>query len=144
VLVYNPVLKRPYDECVQWRDRVLNRVVADRPDLVVMASNDLDNGGMIDEFGNPVPRPGLTDDPAWVTAWQQTWAKLTGIPLVLLQDSPWPLGNAPECAATNARRVDDKCVRPVQKAIAEPNRRRLIAEAARSAHLYAPPRRRTR
>jgi peptidoglycan/LPS O-acetylase OafA/YrhL len=132
VLVYSPALKRPYTECVQWRDQILSRVVADHPDLVVMASNDLDNGGMIDAAGNPIPRPGLADDPIWVQAWQQTWARLKGIPLVLLQDSPWPPGDAPECAAVNARQLSAKCVRPVTKAIAEPNRRELVAEAARA------------
>ena len=133
VLVYNTALKRPYTECVQWRDQILDRVVADHPDLVVMASNDLDNGGMIDKAGNPIPRPGRADDPIWVRAWQQTWAKLKGVPLVLLQDSPWPSGNAPECAAANSRRLSEKCVRPVTKAIAEPNRRKLVADAARAA-----------
>jgi hypothetical protein len=53
--------------------------------------------------------------------------------MVLLQDTPWPSGNAPECAAANARRLDDKCVRSLTKAIAEPNRRRLVADAARAA-----------
>ena len=132
VLVYNPVLKRPYTECVQWRDQILERIRADRPDLVVMSSNDLDNGGMIDSAGKRVPRGGLADDPLWVRGWQQTWARLDGIPMVLLQDSPWPLGDASECAATHARRLTS-CNRPLAKSVVEPNRRRLVSEAARAA-----------
>jgi peptidoglycan/LPS O-acetylase OafA/YrhL len=133
VLNWNPALKRPYNECVTWREQIVGRIVADRPDLVVMASNDLDNGGIIDENGQQVPREGLADDPVWVQAWQRTWAKLKGIPLVLLQDSAWPQDNAPECAAVNARELNKKCVRRPAWAIAEPNRRMLVAAAARTA-----------
>jgi len=131
VLVWSPPLKRPYTECVTWREQIVGRIVADRPDLVVMASNDLDNGGIIDAAGQMVPRDGPADDPVWVQAWQRTWAKLKGIPMVLLQDTPWPGGDAPECAAVNPRRLDDKCTRPVTRAIAEQNRRALVAAAAR-------------
>ncbi|MGX6607281.1 acyltransferase family protein [Micromonosporaceae bacterium Da 78-11] len=132
VLVYSVVFKRPYTECVQWRDQVLDRIIADRPDLVVMSSNDLDNGGMIDAAGKAVPRAGLQDDPIWVQGWQRTWARLAGIPLVLLQDSPWPQGFAPECAVVHARALRT-CERPVTTAVAETNRRRLTAQAARRA-----------
>jgi peptidoglycan/LPS O-acetylase OafA/YrhL len=129
VLVNNVVLKRPYTECVSWRDQILQRVVADKPDMVVMASNDTDNGGMVDAGGQTVPQRGQTDDPVWVGAWQQTWQKLTGIPMVLLQDTPYPSANAPECAAINPRRLM-KCDRPTGKAVVEKNRRALVAKAA--------------
>ena len=132
VLVFNPVLKRPYDECTTWREETVRRIVRDRPDLVVMASNDLDNGGLIDARGRAVPRDGTRDDLLWVRAWQQTWNRFAGLPAVLLQDTPWPDGIAPECAALNARRPA-RCDREVAKAIAEPHRRELVAEAARAA-----------
>ncbi|WP_250028680.1 acyltransferase family protein [Paractinoplanes maris] len=134
VLVYNEVLKRPYTECVAWRDQVVRRVVRDRPDLVVMASNDLDNGGLIGADGQIVARAGAQDDPLWVRAWQQTWHRMSGIPMVLLQDTPLPKGDAPECAAVNARRLA-KCDRPVVRAISERGRRDLIADAARASGL---------
>jgi peptidoglycan/LPS O-acetylase OafA/YrhL len=127
---YSTALKRAYDECVTWRDNTLDRIVKEQPDLVVMASNDLDNGGLIDDAGKLVPRAGLGDDSLWVKGWQKTWDKLQGIPMVLLEDSPWPPDNAPECVATNPRQVSTKCVRTVKKAIAEPNRRKLVAAAA--------------
>ncbi len=135
VLNFNVVLKRPYTECAQWREQLLDRVRADRPDLVVMASTDLDNGGLLDEAGRAVPLTGPAADPLWVRGWQQTWARLQGIPMVFLQDTAWPPGNAPECAAVNPRGLSTKCARPVAKAIAEPTRRGLVAAAAREAGL---------
>ncbi len=132
VLNFNEALKRPYTECVTWRDQIIQRAAAEKPDLVVMASNDLDNGGIIGADGQIVEREGPQDNPLWVQAWQKTWAKLSGIPLVLLQDTPWPIEDAPECAAVNARRLA-KCDRPVSRAIAEKARRDLVADAARTA-----------
>ena len=132
VLTYNTALKRAYTECTRWREQILTRILADKPDLVVMASNDLDNGGMIDADGKPISHTGNDDDPIWVRGWQTTWTRLTGIPLVLLQDTPWPLGVAPECAAKNATRLQ-VCARTPKQALAEPNRRALVAAAATSA-----------
>ncbi|GAB2626340.1 acyltransferase [Paractinoplanes abujensis] len=132
VLTYNSALKRNYTECVTWRDQIVQRVADAKPDLLVMASNDLDNGGIVGEDGQLIARTGAQDDPVWVARWKQTWAKFDGIPKVLLQDTPWPAGDAPECAAENARRLA-KCDRPLTKAIAEKNRRELVAEAARTA-----------
>ncbi|TDO38834.1 acyltransferase family protein [Paractinoplanes brasiliensis] len=132
VLTYNSALKRNYTECVKWRNQILERVVAAKPDLLVMASNDLDNGGIVGDDGRIIDIAGFEDDPVWVQRWEQTWAKLDGIPKVLLQDTPWPSQDAPECAAENARRLA-KCDRSLTKAIAEQNRRTLVAEAARGA-----------
>ncbi|WP_250001425.1 acyltransferase family protein [Actinoplanes sp. M2I2] len=134
VLVHNEVLKRPYTECVTWRNQVLQRVARDRPDLVVMASNDTDNGGLIGADGRTVARAGNQDDPLWVRAWQQTWRRLDGIPMLLLQDTPLPDGNAPECAAVNARRLG-ACDRRTTRAISERGRRGLIADAAQASGL---------
>ncbi|MCY1137780.1 acyltransferase family protein [Actinoplanes sp. Pm04-4] len=131
VLTYNEVLKRPYTECVTWRNQVVQRVVRDKPDLVVMASNDLDNGGIISPGGRIKARQA---DPLWVRGWQQTWHRLSGTPMILLQDTPLPKGNAPECAAVNARRLAT-CDRRVVRAISERGRRSLIANAAKASGL---------
>lgn len=127
VLIYLSGFKRPYHECTAWREQTLRRIVRDRPDLVVLASNDLDNGGLLDDHGRRVPRA----DAPWVRAWQQTWDRLAGIPTVLLQDTPWPGRDAPECAAVNARRLA-RCDSSVTEAIAERRRRDLVAAAARA------------
>jgi peptidoglycan/LPS O-acetylase OafA/YrhL len=133
VLVWNEPLKRPYTECVSWRDQIFERIRADRPAMVVLASNDMDNGGMIDGQGRRIPTSGRADDPLWVQGWQRSFERLRqpGTKLVLLQDSPWPRGTAPECAATNAQDVT-ACNRPRAKSIVEPNRRRAVAAAARA------------
>ncbi|MCM4081918.1 acyltransferase family protein [Paractinoplanes hotanensis] len=131
VLTWNEVLKRPYTECVTWRNQVAQRIVRDKPDLIVMASNDLDNGGLIGPGGRTVARPA---DPLWVRGWQQTWHLFSGTPMVLLQDTPLPKGNAPECAAVNARRLA-RCARPIARAISERPRRDLVADAARASGL---------
>ncbi|MCO8275664.1 acyltransferase [Actinoplanes sp. TRM 88003] len=131
VRTYNEVLKRPYAECVTWRNQVLQRIVRDQPDLVVMASNDLDNGGLIGPGGRIGSRRA---DPLWVRGWQQTWHRLSGTPMVLLQDTPLPKGDAPECAAVNARRLA-KCDRRVATAISERPRRDLVADAAQASGL---------
>ncbi|GGN62931.1 acyltransferase [Actinoplanes lobatus] len=132
VLVYNVVLKRPYTECVQWRDAVFARIARERPQMVVVASNDLDNGSFYDESGTLIPTGGRADDVRWAQRWEQSFRRLAGIPAVLLQDTPWPAGIAPACLAAHARKTR-ACVRPVAKAIYEPNRRALIAEKARAA-----------
>ena len=134
VLVWNVPLKKPYTACAQWRDQVFARARADHPALIVLASNDLDNGGMIDAAGRRIPTVGHADDPLWVQGWQASFGKLAqpGTKLVLLQDSPWPQGDAPECLAAHARDIT-ACDRPLAKSIVEPNRRKLVAAAARAA-----------
>lgn len=133
VLTWNVPLKRPYRECVSWRDQVFARIRAERPDVVVLASNDLDNGGLIDAAGNRVSTAGHADDAAWVAAWESSFERLTmpGTKLVLLQDSPWPKGDAPECLATHAERVT-ACYRRAGRSVVEPARRTAVAAAARA------------
>ncbi|HEX8347260.1 MAG TPA: acyltransferase family protein [Actinoplanes sp.] len=133
VLVWNAPLKRPYTECVSWRDQVFQRIRADQPELIVMASNDMDNGGLIDARGRRIPASGRADDALWVQGWQKSFTRLRqpGTKLILLQDSPWPRGAAPECAAGNADDVT-ACNRPPANSIVEPNRRAAVAAAARA------------
>ncbi|BBH70701.1 hypothetical protein ACTI_73860 [Actinoplanes sp. OR16] len=55
---FSGALKRPYDECVQWREAVLKRVLTEKPDLVVISSSDNDNGGLVDDAGKVLPHAG--------------------------------------------------------------------------------------
>jgi hypothetical protein len=104
--------------------------------MVVLASNDLDNGGMIDAAGHKIPTAGHADDALWVKGWQESFNQLTmpGTQLVLLQDSPWPKGTAPECAASNATNLTD-CDRPLKNSIVEPARRNAVAAAATASNI---------
>ncbi|MFI5935787.1 acyltransferase family protein [Actinoplanes sp. NPDC051494] len=132
VRVWAVTLKRPYDECVTWRDQVFERVRADRPDLVVLASNDLDNGGLVDDAGARIPTSGTADDKLWLRGWETSFERLAqpGTALVLLQDSPWPKGIAPECLAAHAQDVTE-CYRTRRGSIVEPGRRNATAALAK-------------
>jgi hypothetical protein len=83
--------------------------------------------------GNEIPTAGHADDALWVKDWQKSFDRLSmpGTQLVLLQDSPWPQGTAPECAASHADNLT-ACDRPRTKSIVEPARRQEVALAARA------------
>ena len=131
LLTFNEALRRPYTECTTWREQTIQRVVREKPDLLVMASNDTDNGGLIDATGRVLPQGRAQDDPVWARGWQQTWRRFAGIPMVLLQDTPWPRDDAAECAAANARRVS-ACERRTSRAVVKQERRSMVADAARA------------
>jgi len=130
VLSYSPVLNKPYTGCVRFRGEVFARIVADKPDMVVMSSNDTDNGGIYDADNRLIERRGQQDNAAWVDAWQQSWSKMRPAPSkVLIQDTPYPVGPGPACAAANARRLY-KCDGLEAKAIIEQKRRAMIGDKA--------------
>jgi peptidoglycan/LPS O-acetylase OafA/YrhL len=131
VLVYNGVLKRQYDECVQWRDKVLDEIVRTKPLLVVMSSNGGDSGGLVDENNHPIDQ-GPDRDQLWAKAWTTTFEKIKQSPrtkMVMIADTPWPQGDAAECVAAHSTDLT-ACRRSVAKAIVEPKRRALVAQAA--------------
>jgi len=130
VLSYSPVLNKPYTGCVQFREEVFRRIAADKPDMVVMSSNDTDNGGIYDANHQLIERRGQQDNGAWVDAWQQSWGRMRQIPgRVLIQDTPYPVGPGPACAAANARQLY-KCDGVETKAVIEQKRRAMIAGKA--------------
>ncbi len=87
--VYSSVLGRPYTECVAWRERTLERITADPPDVLVISQSDRVTGG------------DTTRD--WTSSTVDTLDELTGagIPLLYLLDTPAPVGDVPECVATH-------------------------------------------
>ncbi|MFI5893118.1 acyltransferase family protein [Actinoplanes sp. NPDC051513] len=130
VLNFNTVLHQPDTGCVNFREQVLGRIVAEKPEMVVMSSNDTDNGGIYDKNNQLIERGGQQDNAAWIDGWQKTWTKLEGVPRkVLIQDTPYPTGVAPECAATNPRQLY-KCDRPQANATYEAQRRAMVADKA--------------
>ncbi|MEV6301706.1 acyltransferase family protein [Actinoplanes sp. NPDC051861] len=131
VLVYNGVLKRPYQECVAWRESVFREIEQVKPKMIVMASSGGDPGGMVTPDNVPLDE-GPDGDLLWTRAWITSFERLeaTGAQLVLVLDTPWPVGSTPECIVTNPKRID-RCGRPVRDAILEPTRRAMVAAAAR-------------
>ncbi|MEV4346321.1 acyltransferase family protein [Actinoplanes sp. NPDC049596] len=134
VTIANKVLKRTYTECSTWRSWVIAKIQRDKPDMVIMASNGSDEGGLVDAAGKKVPAAGPADDALWVAGWQSTWKQLAapGRKLVVFLDTPWPWRSAPDCAAENPRDLV-KCGRPSNKAFYEPARRAAVAAAAKKA-----------
>jgi hypothetical protein len=133
VRIFNVDLKRPYDECVQFRDKVIDRIKADRPAMVVMSSVDGYGTVLTDAQGNQIPRAGPGVDQLWLQGWQTTFDRIRspGTKLVMLQDTAYPDGNAPECAAEHPKNVN-ACAATIEEGVQEEHRRDLASTAARS------------
>ncbi|GAA2526395.1 acyltransferase family protein [Winogradskya humida] len=90
--------RTPYAECEQWRADALRRIGKLRPEMVVMST--------IQRSDNPL---GATGDPetAWANAWLSTAKKLkrSGAVPVIIQDTPVPKDNVPECLSGHPARI---------------------------------------
>lgn len=115
-------VNRPYDECVQWRDRALERIGELRPELVITSSTNY-------TFGDPVGR--FTDrDQVWADGWAGTVARLRagGSQVVLIGDVPWLPSTVVDCLAVHLGDART-CHGAVGDVVLEPRRRQLIADA---------------
>lgn len=74
-------LGRLYRECDVWRERVLDQLEADPPDLVVLAAYN------------------ASTNPNWVSGWDRSLRRLiaTGAPVVYLRPTPIPDFDVPVC-----------------------------------------------
>ena len=85
----SPYLGRNYDECDQWRGQVLDRLRAERPQLIV-----------VDMVRRYTPDYGFAVyGPEWLAALTRTVAELraTGAVVLVLGPVPDPHGNVPTC-----------------------------------------------
>ncbi|WP_433826196.1 SGNH hydrolase domain-containing protein [Actinoplanes sp. CA-015351] len=132
VLVFNKTMKRPYQECADWREGVLAEIAEQRPKFVVLSSNGGDSGGLVAPDGSRIDQ-GPDRDQLWVQGWTRTFDRIvqTGAVPVLLLDTPWPAGSAPECLVTHPDAVN-LCARPTRDAFVEPGRREMVAAAAQA------------
>jgi peptidoglycan/LPS O-acetylase OafA/YrhL len=114
-------LKRNYTECVQWRANVLTKLAALKPSRVIMSSNG--------DGGAPVGAQNV--DEAWRDGWVETIRAVKRVTrtVVLIEDTPWPNGDVPDCVAAHADDVR-VCARPRAQAVAKPQRRDLVRAAA--------------
>ncbi|MFY1698671.1 acyltransferase family protein [Solwaraspora sp. WMMA2101] len=115
-------VNRPYDECVQWRDRALDRIRELRPAMVVTSSTNY-------TFGDPVGV--FTErDQVWADGWAGTVAELRshGSQVVFIGDVPWLPPTVVDCLAVH---LDDArtCHGAVDDVVLEPRRRQLTADA---------------
>ncbi|WMI61055.1 SGNH hydrolase domain-containing protein [Streptomyces rochei] len=113
-----------YTSCDTWREEALRRITELRPVLVVAASS---------EAAEPVHR---MSDPSreWTRGYERVYRRLArdaGAVAVLL-DSPWPKGDAVECAARHPLRLGE-CEADQRDAIRSPTLRKAGETAARRA-----------
>ena len=123
-LIYLPLLKRGFNECVTWRNHTLARIRQLHPALVVTTSN-ADGGNALGVKGS--------QDSIWENAWTTTIAALVrpGTRVAYLNDTPWPMEDVPECVAEHPHQVES-CAQLTKFALA-PARRPAMAEAAQQA-----------
>jgi len=111
--------KTPYTECDQWREEALTRMAQLHPALVVMSSLQR-SVGPIGVAGDP--------DKAWAAAWSATVRRIKAIGAapVIIQDTPFPRTDVPDCLAAQA--IQD-CTRKPATAI-DSERQQAIRDVA--------------
>lgn len=84
--IFNPQLGRQYTECDQWRAKTMARILALKPDLVVMGQSDSVIGKAF-------------SDQQWADATVQSAQTFTKarIPVTYMLDSVYPLHDVPQC-----------------------------------------------
>jgi hypothetical protein len=112
VTVYNRKLDRVYDECDTWRNNVLAKLTADKPDLVVLSSTRTDSLVARDGGARLQGKPQAGQE--WKDGYARTIETLTkaSVPVVVLRDTPWPGADVAVCVGQN---MDDpsKCDLPL-------------------------------
>jgi hypothetical protein len=116
--IWSPRLKREYTECEAWRPRVVDRLVALRPDLVIIAS--------AQELPVVVDRD---DDPKLQGAAEaRLIERIPGV-VAIIVDTPRSDHDVPACLATHPRAIE-RCT-TTRSAAFGPRYRIREAEAAR-------------
>ncbi|GAB3229331.1 SGNH hydrolase domain-containing protein [Glycomyces halotolerans] len=118
VAEYNSKLDREYTECVEWKEKAIEKIEDLEPELVVASNSD--------------NKEVLADDPdqAWIDGWAETAERLTDASgeVYVLEDTAWGVGNVPDCLSEHP---DDatECVNDLEDAIVFPDRRERAMEA---------------
>nr|WP_235852853.1 acyltransferase family protein [Mycobacterium interjectum] len=122
--VFNPVLRREYTECEQWRKQVLTRLQAEHPRLVVL--------DMMRAYG---ARYGLASgftayDPEWIASLTRQVQQLRGMgaQVLVLGPIPDPQSVVPDCVSVHLSDAS-ACSPPQSKAVNQPG---IAAETAAS------------
>jgi peptidoglycan/LPS O-acetylase OafA/YrhL len=94
--IINPVLRREYTECQQWRGQVLTRLQNEHPRLVVLS--------MMRQYGTTYGWRGITSyDPAWIDSLTRLVRQLrgTGAAVLVLGPIPDPHTSTPDCLSVH-------------------------------------------
>jgi peptidoglycan/LPS O-acetylase OafA/YrhL len=88
--IYSTELHRPYNECIEWRERTIKKIIALKPNLVLIGQSD----------SVPGTAAGNVD---WAENTVRTIRRLQAesIPVGYILDTPYPGINVPECVANN-------------------------------------------
>ncbi|MFI5491044.1 acyltransferase family protein [Actinoplanes sp. NPDC051859] len=123
-MIFLPQLKREFTECVQWRKDAWRYIRSLRPAKVLMSST-YPTLKLLGVTGNL--------DVEYVAAWQRSLRAVStpGAEVYFMNDTPWLKASTPECLSEH---MDDPmaCGRERRSAIAEPARRKLVADAMRA------------
>ena len=114
---------KPYTSCDTWRNAAIAKINALRPALVVVSSSDA---------GDAVhPESDLLQQ--WTTGYQDTFKALgtSGAKVTAILDTPWPKGDAVDCAAAHLLKVA-QCTNKASRAIQDQTRRTATETAAAS------------
>jgi len=93
VRIHNERLGRDYSECSQWREATLRRIVAMKPDVVLLAS--------VHGYASLSPEPLRPSVQEWADGTRAVIKTLTdsGIRVAILRDTPRPGFDVPACLA---------------------------------------------
>jgi peptidoglycan/LPS O-acetylase OafA/YrhL/cellulose synthase/poly-beta-1,6-N-acetylglucosamine synthase-like glycosyltransferase len=116
--VYNDQLGRAYNECMTWRQQAADRMVKDKPDMVVVSQSDAVAGDQ--------------SSSEWANATARTMAALRarGLPVVYMLDTPMPDQDVPECLAGNLGDVG-ACTTPLDKSRPWKDRLQAVEKAVK-------------
>jgi peptidoglycan/LPS O-acetylase OafA/YrhL len=107
VEVFNQKKRRAYFECAQWRNRAIDRIVLEKPALVVLANSS--------RYGSALD---------WEAGARRAIQRFAaqGIPVAVIRDTPWPGLDGPTCLARLSwvkRDAESECVFQRSAALAE-------------------------
>ncbi len=98
VVIANGEQLRPYNNCIEWNESVIEDLAATRPDLVVAAGRFwpilVGDDGVVD---------GTSREAALANGLERTLARLTaaGLNVITVQDVPYPDFDVAECVSEN-------------------------------------------
>lgn len=129
ITVFNSSLNRTYTECDTWRQQVLTRIAALKPDLVFLSGSENVVGASV----SPQQWSSTTLDTL------NTLRSTSGAKVELLQDVPVPAYDMPGCVAAHINQVTS-CTFAVSKAYSFPTRHRQLAtDAAHAGYTVVDP-----
>jgi peptidoglycan/LPS O-acetylase OafA/YrhL len=107
--VFSTDFNRPYTECTAWRKSAMARIAQINPDLIVVSAF----------VGTPHGIIGNTQ--SWRSGVKITLnaLKAQGAPVVVIQDTPWPIKDVPKCILAHLAAVkacDFPAVQPLRDA----------------------------